>query len=200
MISEKQFKDSAKALNVEVATIKAVAEIEGGNSGFLATGEPVILFEPHIFWKQLKSKGIDPNKHVKGNEDILYPIWGTTPYGKSSQQHERLARASKINRDAALKSASWGVFQIMGFNFKLAGYNTLQAFINDMYLNSDKHLEAFVTYVANTFLDDELRAKDFKSFARQYNGSAYYKNQYDIKLKKAYEKYRRLHTTSHIAL
>lgn len=189
MITEKQFKESAKALNVPVATIKAVADIEGGWDGFLSNGQPIILFEPHVFFKQLKAAGIDPKNYTNGNEDILYPVWGSKPYGKSSQQHDRLARAVKINRIAALSSASWGAFQIMGYNYKLAGFPAVQPFVNAMYESSDKHLEAFVNYITNTFLDDELRAKDWKGFSRGYNGAQYYKNQYDIKLKKAYEKY-----------
>jgi len=49
MISENQFSTSAKSLNVEVASIKAVAEVESSGDGFLADGKPKILFEPHIF-------------------------------------------------------------------------------------------------------------------------------------------------------
>lgn len=190
MISEKQFRDSAKYLGVEVAAIKAVAQVESGGSGFLPTGEPVILFEPHIFWKQLREAGIDPTKHVCGNEDILYPVWGSKPYGKSSTQHARLVRATAIHRDAALKSCSWGKFQIMGFNWKMCGCFSLQDFINKIYRDEDTHLDLFTKYVKSAYLDDELRYKDWKGFARGYNGPAYYKNAYDTKLKKAYESYR----------
>lgn len=190
MITEQQYKNSAKALNVPVATIKAVAEVESGGDGFLTTNVPKILFEPHIFWKKLREAGVDPNTYTKGNADILYPKWGSKPYGKNSQQHDRLQRATKINREAALESASWGKFQIMGFNWKLCGYKTLQEFINAMYTNEDHHLEAFSNYIKNTFLDDELRNRDWRAFARQYNGPLYWKNKYDEKLKKAYDKYR----------
>lgn len=189
MISEKQFSDSGKALGVEPAVIKAVAEVESGGDGFLSTGEPKILFEPHIFWKELKQAGINPNTFAKDNSDILYPIWGTKPYGKVSQQHERLNRAALINRNAALKSASWGKFQILGNNYQLAGFDNLQDFINAMYRSEDDHLKAFVSYIKSTHLDDELRAKDWKGFARGYNGALYWKNNYDKKMADAYLKY-----------
>ncbi|HYO20918.1 MAG TPA: N-acetylmuramidase family protein, partial [Flavisolibacter sp.] len=121
MITDNQFTASAKALNVEVAAIKAIAEVESSGDGFLADGKPKILFEPHIFWKQLRQKGIDPNLFMEENADILYPTWKPGAYGPVSKQHERMEKAARINRDAALLSASWGRFQIMGFNWKACG-------------------------------------------------------------------------------
>lgn len=188
MISDKQYSDSAKLLNAEVAALKAVAEVESGGDGFLPTGEPKILFEPHIFWKELRKLNIDPAT-IKDADDILYPKWGAKPYGRVSQQHERMGRAVLISRDAALKSASWGKFQILGVNYKLAGFGTIQDFVNAMYKGEDEHLAAFVSFIKYTFLDDELRAKDWKGFARGYNGALYWKNTYDKKLAAAYKKY-----------
>ena len=77
----------------------------------------------------------------------------------------------------------------MGFNFTLAGYNSLQQFVTAMYTSEAEHLKAFVEYIKNTFLDDELRDKRWTDFARKYNGPIYYKNNYDGKLKDAYKKY-----------
>ena len=190
MISEQQFKKSAQALNVEVAAIKAVAEVESAGDGFLPGGKPKILFEPHIFWKQLRLKGINPSMFMEENPDILYPTWKSGAYGPVSKQHDRLERAAKINREAALLSASWGRFQIMGFNWKLCGSSSLQEFINDMHENEDKHLHLFTAYIKSTYLDDELRNRDWAGFARGYNGPQYVKNRYDTKLRNAYTKYK----------
>ena len=120
MISEARYIQSARELNVEVAAIKAVADVESSGSGFQQDGKtPRILFEPHIFWKELRRIGIVPENHVtvikngvgkitgvSGEfSDILYPTWGMKPYGRSGQhQHERLQKAARINRVAALKS------------------------------------------------------------------------------------------------
>ena len=72
---------AAEMLGVETAAIRAVLEVETGNKGgFLAQGKPVILFEGHIFWKQLSQRGIDPTKWQKGNEDILYQKWTKEHY------------------------------------------------------------------------------------------------------------------------
>lgn len=193
MITEKEYIESAEKIGCEVAAIKAVTIVESSGSGFLKTGEPVILFEPHIFWKQLRLKGIDPNEVLKKDpslSDILYPVWGTKKYGKPSEQHARLTRASAINREAALMSASWGVFQIMGFNWKSCGVASLQEFINKIYKDEDSHLELFTDYILTSHLDDELRNLDWKGFARGYNGASYAKNRYDTKLKAAYLKFK----------
>lgn len=190
MITEQQFAASAALLKIEVAAIKAVAEVESSGEGFLSDGKPKILFEPHIFWKQLRTKGIDPNLFMEENPDILYPTWKSGAYGPVSKQHDRLERASKINREAALLSASWGRFQIMGFNWKLCGSASLQDFINDMFKDEDSQLKCFTNYIKSTFLDDELRNHDWAGFARGYNGPQYVKNRYDVKLRTAFQKYK----------
>jgi len=77
---------------VETETIKAVAEVESSGDGFLASGHPKILFEPHVFWKELKKRGVNPTL-IAGSSDILYEKWGSLPYGKNSAQPERLKRA-----------------------------------------------------------------------------------------------------------
>lgn len=193
MISEQKYIDSAHFLDVEIAAIKAVAEVESGGAGFLSTGEPVILFEPHIFWKQLIIHGIDPQNYIIAHpedQDILYKKWGTHPYGKSSQQHARLNRATLINREAALESASWGKFQILGLHWKTLGYHALQDFINAAYKDEDSHLEMFTRFVKANSLANYLKVHDWASFALHYNGAGYKANHYDTKLAIAYQKYK----------
>lgn len=189
MISENQFNDSALLIKVEVAAIKAVAEVESSGDGFLPDGKPKILFEPHIFWKQLRLRGIDPTLFMEENPDILYPKWKPGAYGPVSKQHDRLQRAAKINREAALQSASWGRFQIMGFNWKDCGCAVLQDFIDAMYRSEDEHLRLFTNYIRSSHLDDELRGRDWAGFALAYNGPMYRKNNYHIKLKTAYDNF-----------
>jgi hypothetical protein len=189
MITEMQFEKSAFTLGVEPAVIKAVAEVESNGEGFLADGKVKILFEPHIFWKQLRQKGIKPELHQHNNADILYATWKPGKYGPVSKQHDRMNRAAAIDREAALLSASWGKFQIMGFNFKKCDFDNVEDFIASLNSGEDEHLNTFICYIKNTFLDDELKAHDWKSFARSYNGPLYWKNNYDKKLKQAYEKF-----------
>lgn len=189
MISESKYKEVADELGIEVAVIKALAEVESSGSGFLETGEPKILFEPHIFWRELVNRGKDPNKYTKGNEDILYPKWKTGKYGKVSEQHTRLGRAVNIDREAALKSASYGKFQVLGSNYKILGYNSLQEFINCAYESEDCHLDMFVRFIRANKLVRHLQNKDYNKFFRGYNGPSYLTTKYPQKFAAAYKKF-----------
>ncbi|MFT4092126.1 MAG: N-acetylmuramidase family protein [Niabella sp.] len=182
VLTRQDYADAAIILSSEAAIIKAVAAIESNGEGFLATGEPKILFERHIFSR--RTGGI----YDYANPDISNPVPGG--YGAAgTNQHKRLQQAVALNRNAALMSASWGKFQIMGFNYALAGYNSLQEFITAMYKSEREHLIAFTRYIISASLDDELRQKQWTDFARKYNGPDYRKNQYDSKLEAAYKKY-----------
>lgn len=193
MITDTDIKESALIIGCDEAAIRAVKEVESGGEGMLPDGKVKILFEPHVFWKQLKFLGVNPQELVDKDaslKDILYPIWKSGAYGKVSAQHSRLDRAIKINREAALKSASWGLFQILGLNFKKAGCCDVEEFVSKNISGEPAQLKLFLTYIRNTGLDDELRAHDWAGFAYQYNGSLYRKNNYDGKLKAAWIKFK----------
>lgn len=181
-LTDKDIRKAAESIGCDVAAIKAVVDVESRGNGFLSSGEPVILFEGHIFHRLTKGKFT-----VKGNEDISHRRWTRKFYRLN--QHERLQKAEKLDRDAALKSASWGLFQIMGFNHKACGFRTVQQFINDMYHSEGKHLEAFVKFIKSQRIDKHLISKDWSEFARRYNGAGYKANAYDTKLEKAYLKH-----------
>ncbi len=104
--------------------IKAVNEVESSGQGF-SGDKPKILFEGHIFWRRLKEHGLDPKNHRSGNEDILYSSWTRDHYIGGEGEHLRLNKAKLIHEDAALESASWGLFQIMGFRWESLGYKSV---------------------------------------------------------------------------
>lgn len=189
--NELDFRKAAELLGVEEAAIRAVHQVEsGGRKGFLPDGRPMILFEGHIFWNQLKKVGINPENHVQSNEDILFPRRDRTSYKSGTAEHNRLERAMKIHREAALNSASWGMFQIMGFNHKLCGYNTVTEYVKAMEANSSNQLIAFVNFLKNSKFDAPLKQLDWAGFAAKYNGPAYKDYRYDEKLEAAYKKYK----------
>lgn len=190
-LKEQDFTRSAETLKVEVATVKAVQEVEtGGRGGFFAPDRPAILFEGHIFWNQLKKAGKNPEDYVKGNEDILYPKWTKEHYKGGIKEYDRLEKAMKIDQEAAISSASWGLFQIMGFNHKVCGCDTVREFVAKMKENEGRQLDLFTAFIQASKLDVFLREKDWAGFARRYNGPAYAGNKYDEKLRKAYEKHK----------
>lgn len=183
------YTDAAVFLGCDEAAIRAIDEVESGGSGFLPDGKLKCLFEGHIFHRYTKGK------FSASNPDISYPSWTTKFYTKGSVQQRgdgeiaRLQRAMKLDKKAALMSASYGRFQVMGFNFAVCGYKDVEKFFEDMQADETRHLEAFINYVIHNRLDDELIAQDWAKFARGYNGPEYKKNAYDTKLLRAYNKW-----------
>lgn len=184
MLKKEELQEAANLLNCDVSAILAVMDVESTGSGFLKDGRPVILFEAHIF-----------SKLTQGVYDSTYPTissrtWNRSLYVGGAKEHDRLQIASSLNRNAALQSASWGLFQIMGFNYNKCGFTLLQDFINAMYKSEFQQLKAFCNFLKHKGLDKYLSTYDWKMFAYGYNGAGYFENRYDDKLKAAYIKYK----------
>ena len=190
-LTNEQIKDLANKHGIEYAGLKAVVEVEASGKGFIGD-VPKILYEPHIMHRLLTKKNYITirNNLMKAHPNLCYPRWGTYKYGAESIQHKRLEIVSQFNRDTALESCSWGLGQVMGFLWKSLGYESLQAFINDMYESEAKQLEAMIRFIKVNGLLLALKNKDWVKFARGYNGSGYAKNKYHIKLANAYAKYK----------
>lgn len=189
-LTENDFQRVADWLGVEVAVVKAVQAVEtGGRGGFVAPGRPAILFEGHIFWRELKKRGFDPERYVAGNENILYPKWEKRYYCGGIREYERLEKAREIHKEAADASTSWGMFQVMGFNYAMCGYGSVEEMVKDMCAGEDKQLEAFARFVKFAKLQSCLEQKDWAGFARKYNGPEYAQNCYDKKLEEAYRRF-----------
>ncbi|MGH7850519.1 MAG: N-acetylmuramidase family protein, partial [Thermodesulfobacteriota bacterium] len=190
-LTQQDYQRAAQELGVEVAVIKSVTAVEAPKGGFIeGTDRPTILFEGHILWQRLEAYGIDPELYQEGNEDVLYPTWTREHYKGGLGEYLRLEKASKIHLPAALESASWGKFQVMGFNWKPLGYPSIDDFVRKMYESEGAHLDAFIRYVQVNGLADSLRGHDWPTFARGYNGKGYRLNQYDTKIASAYQRFK----------
>lgn len=176
-LADADYARAATSLGCPVAAVRAVALVES-KGGFLADKRPKILFERHIF-----------HRLTEGRFSAAKPaISNPTPggYRGGAAEYDRLAAALACDRLAALKSASWGAFQIMGFNHKLAGFPDVASFVRAMVSGEAAHLTAFVAFVKASNLADELVRRDWAAFARGYNGPDYRINRYDEKLAEAY--------------
>lgn len=169
--------------------IHAILDVESRGKGFDSQGRPIILFERHWFYRFLS--GEDRAKAVR--EGLAVSKWSRATYNKD--QYSLLKRAMAINETAALKSASWGLGQVMGFNHSLAGYDTVQDFVLAMMDDEDNHLEAMVNFIINAGLDDEIRRHDWAGFAKGYNGKGYKANKYDTRLAAAYRRWAKIKDT-----
>lgn len=182
-MADQDFERAARRLACEVAAVRAVAEVEsGGRTGFLADKRPKILFESRWFHKLTKGR------FDAGHPDISTPGW-VRNYKGGAAEFDRLAAAVALDRAAALKSASWGMFQILGVNHGVCGFDDVEAFVAAMMESEGAQLDAFVGFVVTNRLDDELRDRRWADFARGYNGPGFAQNRYDEKLAKAYAKH-----------
>lgn len=191
-LNAEDFARADALLAVPPGVARAVCTVEAPDGGFDAVGRPRILFEGHHFAR------MTGGRFNATHPDISYPRWtraryakGSNPDARNAGEHQRLARAVALDKRAALSSASWGRFQIMGSNHLLAGCGTLQEFINEMHRSEAAHLDAFCAFVrSHPAMHRALKALDWAAFARAYNGPLYAANAYDTKLAAAYRKAR----------
>lgn len=157
---------AAATLGCEAAAVEAVARVETKKAAWDEFGRPTILFERHKF-----------SKHTSGRFDATHPDISAKSmggWGPSRKQYDRLRRAAMLDETAALKSASWGIFQIMGENHAQAGYASVEAFVDGLMASKQAHLNAFVAFVqADPHLLKALRDKKWARFASGYNGQKY---------------------------
>lgn len=173
----------AQKLNVDPATVLAVAEVESGGRHDLPDGRPQILFEAHWFSK------LTGHQFDATHPSISSPVWDRSLYKGGAAEWDRLNAAIALDADAAMQSASWGLFQIMGFNYKACGFNSVSEFVNFIRGPDDADMEAFINFVkANPKVLAAMRAKDWKAFALHYNGPGAVPS-YSAKMSDAYAKF-----------
>ncbi|MES2049270.1 MAG: N-acetylmuramidase domain-containing protein [Pseudomonadota bacterium] len=225
-ITDQQWKDTATRLDCEPAVLKAFAEVEsGGRSSFWRLNKtdgasiPAILYERHYF------SHITNNKYDKTHPDISWStpyrmksLLGTKDtkmndgkvnvddiYSSYSSSYLRLINAYRLVPDAALKSCSWGKFQIMGENFKLCGQADIDTFVQKMCTSEASQIALIAEFIRNKprawknpkdkklgkeiSLWDAVKAKNWAAIAFNYNGPSYKTYQYDTQMKAAYEKH-----------
>jgi hypothetical protein len=174
---------AATRLQCEPAAIWAVCDIESAGGGFLSDKRPKTLFEAHLFGNLTRHRwdATHPN--------ISSPGWNRALYGADgAHQYDRLAEAISLDRDAALQSASWGMFQIVGMNFAACGFASVEAYVAAMCDSEGAQLAAFAAFCAHEELTPLLASRDWTAFALRYNGPGDVENDYAGKLAAAYQR------------
>lgn len=156
--------------------IHTVMDVEAAGGGFDHQGRPKMLRETHIFWREL---GPGRKRDEAASIGLATPRW-VRNYPRDS--YDDLRKMMEIDETAALRSCSWGLGQVMGFNHLAAGFGTVQKMVLAMMNDEAAGLEAMISFIKNNGLDDELRRHDWTGFARGYNGAGYAKNRYHLKL------------------
>lgn len=164
--------------------------------GDMEHGKPLILNERHWFYKL---SGTTPvSKYYPHLSNRLPGGYCRGSHWRARQrcEHRRLEDKMIIFngslKEAALKSISMGLFQIMGFNHKVVGYPT----VFDMWesykiLDDSIDLRDFFKFCEVNSLLRYLRNERFDLFARGYNGPNYRINRYDELLAEYTQKFRK---------
>jgi hypothetical protein len=174
--------NAAARLSVGVPEIAAVFSVETRGAGFLPDRRPQILFERHYFSR------LTGGRFDASNPEISAPTPGG--YGPSgAHQYDRLAQAISLNRDAALRSASWGMAQVMGDNHQAAGYANVEDMVTAITDSEDVQLAVMADFILSSKLNSSLASHNWAAFARGYNGPNYVINRYDVELNGFYQKY-----------
>lgn len=194
----------AHRIGVGEDEMHALIDTETNGKGFDSAGRPRMLFEPHRFYANLS--GAQRERAVK--EGLARKTWkvdGKVPR-YPSDSYPRLIKAMAINETAALKSASWGLGQVMGENHVSAGYDSPQAMVRAFMADEENHLEAMVNFIVTNHIDDDLRAlaaltrptkpEDCIPIVRVYNGSGFRDNNYHVKFADNHNKWRKIPDTA----
>lgn len=174
---------AAESIGCDVAALKAVLTVETeGQGGFLPdhSGRPRILFEAHLFGAATK------HVHDSNHPTISTKVWNRRLYKGGAAEYTRLAEAVKLDRKAALESASWGLFQVLGQHARHVGYVDVEQFVVAMAESEFNQLAAFLRFVVRIGADAALREHDWDTFARHYNGPSFRLNKYDTRLAAAH--------------
>lgn len=186
------FREVAGQLGVEAAAIRAVVEVETGNtrSGFHSDGRPLVNFDLAVFRRAARRRGIDVARAAREHPEVFSPPDDARYGNRQAAQHARLAAAMRIDSIAAMESTFWGMFQIGGFNWRLAGADSRSDFIDKVSRSEYDQLLLFANFIRNTGLLPYLKNKNWSAFARLYNGPAYAARRYHTRMAQAYRRFK----------
>jgi N-acetylmuramidase/Domain of unknown function (DUF4157)/Lipase (class 3) len=176
-------KDLSTQLGVNSSAIVAILMVESGGQAFSEASKPIIRFENHHFydfWGKSNPKTFD--EHFKFNSggktwtghyfrESQKDKW-VTFHGDQKMENKVLQFAANLSEDAAYKSISIGLGQILGENFEKQGYKSSKDMYDDLSSGVRPQLDSLFTFISATKPKalEALKSNDYTSFAGYYNG------------------------------
>ncbi|HMI04263.1 MAG TPA: N-acetylmuramidase family protein [Pedobacter sp.] len=181
-LSKDQITEIARSIGVDYASLMAFISVESGGLGFI-NGRIVIQFEPSWFKKNAP--------YAPSGQ------WSVNKVEGQVKEYAAFSEAFHLNKNAAMKSTSWGLGQIMGFHYALLGYKTVDEMVDDFKKGDYQQVMGIAKFIKGTpALLKALRAKNWHLVAVYYNGSGYKalaakygREPYDLSMQKAYARY-----------
>ena len=171
----------AQRLQIDPTLAAALLAAESSGRGYGPDGRLLIRFENHIFFDQWGKNNqaqffsyfrFDPNQTWLDHQWRADPNgeWRDLHSGGQTFEWQALAVARQFDELSALQSISMGVAQIMGFNFSMIGYGSVQAMFRAFQSSAADQIGGFFRFVEARRLVDALRTDDLRAFAVGYNG------------------------------
>jgi len=182
---------AAKQLGVETAVLLAFIEIEAAGRGFDNRNRLKMLRETHVFYREL---GAGAQRDQAVTAGLANKSWVRN---YKSDSYPDLERMIKINKNAALRSCSWALPQILGNNCNAAGFANAEQMVKTMLQGEREQLLAMVTLIRKWGMVPMLTGRDFtkpeswRAAASKYNGAGYATHNYHGRLAAAYIKHKR---------
>lgn len=167
----------SKEFSVPIKSIEKVLTVESGGKGFdEETGKIIIQFEPS--WFKRKSPYTPSG------------LWSLNGVERQAEEWRAFNDAFKSDRESAMESTSIGLMQVMGFNFKAIGFESVGEMWDYAKKSEYNQLRLGILFI-------KLNAKMFKAFkdlniienceifAFYYNGEKFRKYNYHNRLLKA---------------
>ncbi len=187
----------ARMHKIEPEALLAVVETESAGKSLEIDGRtPCLLFERHIFFRELNKAGLGTLAQEALHAGLANTSWQpATQYKDQGSSKNRLLlfdKASRINRECAIRSCSWGVGQTMGFLAEELKFKNATTMFDYLIAGGvPAQVECMVREIENKKLTPKLNAHNWAGFAAVYNGPGYKKNAYDAKMATAYAAWKR---------
>lgn len=147
----KAIAQQAARVGIPVETALAVFLVESKSAYDPATGLVIIRFEPHIFARQ-------------AGQTISYQRGG------QRAEWDNLERAYRVNPEAALLATSYGLPQLMGFNWQVTGHLGVREMVLAFQRSSEEQVAGFFAFIVKNQLVAPILQGDWQGFTRRYNG------------------------------
>lgn len=186
-ITDSQITLLANNNGIDPFYLRAFCEVEGSGIGFSDfTGRMLIQFEP-TWMKRFLEKAHEP---VTGT-------WLNNGVGNQAVEYEAFEEAYQLDKEAAMKSCSIGMMQVMGSHFADLGFQTVQEMWNYADQCEFNQLDLGVRFIkSNPILYRAVKEKKSSTVAYYYNGAGYLELAkklgelpYDKRLDNAYNKF-----------
>lgn len=162
----------AEERGIEPWKLHGLADIEARRGGFDNFGRATMVPELHQFSKRTAHaydvkhptlsipKWIHPSKVKKGHPYLLDNLG----------RWDILAQQAALNFEAAIQSASWCAFQIMGFNFRKVNFDSAFDLVRYLYQGERQQLDIAVRLLIADDGFDALIKGDYYRAALVQNG------------------------------